>query len=190
MKQPQGLTQWPLKEGKLASFQCGGIKTNTWHQSPLLHRTASFLLTQCPLLWILEVSSEVSLRLVFVLLLLVSSVLEVCSSINKVFHEVSLSFGFSLLGFSVSTRSLVSFVMPKVHLWSLIVISFFFKVCVTRGVLCELVSGSKMSTMAHNGAGLMALNCLPMQLKLNSCGWWTTGGPLVVRRVWQNKNKL
>ena len=101
MKQPQGLTQWPFQEGKLASFQCGGIKTNTWHQSPLLHRTASFLLTQCPLLWILEVSSEVSLRLVFVLLLLlVSSVLEVCSSINKVFHEVSLSFGFSLLGSS------------------------------------------------------------------------------------------
>jgi len=104
--------------------------------------------------------------------------------INKVSHEVSLCFGFSLLGSSFNKitsficNAESSFLITHIHI-------LLFKLCVTGGevVLCELVSGSKMSTMAHNGAGLMALNCLPMQLKLNSCGWWTTGGPLVVRRV-------
>ena len=133
-KWPQkSLTQWLFKKH---IHQFPGHMTNTWHQSPLLHRP-SFLLTQCPLLWILEVSSEVSLRLV-VVLLLVSSLLEVfnqqwCSLTSSTkFLLRSLFALVSLFWVPVSTRSLVSFVMPKVHFWSPIFI-FFFSNCVSQG---------------------------------------------------------
>lgn len=178
-KQPQGLTQWPFKEGKLASFQCGGVITNTWHQSPLLHRTASFLLTQCPLLWILEVSSEVSLRLVFVLLLLVSSVLEVCSSINKVFHEVSLSFGFSLLGSSFNKitsficNAESSFLITNSH------ILLFQGVCHKGGVVWtgfrkqNEYNGTQWSRV--DGTKLFAYAAKTQLMRVVD-HWWTIGG--------------
>jgi len=73
--------------------------------------------------------------------------------INKVSHEVSLCFGFSLLGSSFN--KITSFICNAESSFLITNINILlFKGCVTRGVSCELVSGSKMSTMAHNGAGV------------------------------------
>ena len=95
--------------------------------------------------------------------------------INKVSHEVCLSFGFSLLGFSFFNK-ITSFISnaESSFLITNIIHILLFKLCVTGGVLCELVSGSKMSRMAHNGAGVDdGTNYVAsMQLKLNSCRWW------------------
>lgn len=82
----------------------------------------------------------------------------------------------SLFWVPVSTRSLVSFVMPKVHFWSLILIFFFSKVVSQGGCRVNWFQEVKWVQWHTMEQGLMALNCLPMQLKLNSCGWWTTGG--------------
>ena len=102
--------------------------------------------------------------------------------INKVSHEVSLCFGFSLLGSSFN--KITSFICNAESSFLITVIHILlFKLCVTREG--GRVSGSKlMSTMAHNGAGFDdgTNSFASMQLKLNSCGWWCG--------VWQNKNKL
>jgi len=94
--------------------------------------------------------------------------------INKVSLEVSLCFGFSLLGSSFNKitsficNAESSFLITNIHI-------LLFKLCVTREG--GRVSGSKlMSTMAHNGAGGDddgTNSFASMQLKLNSCGWWS-----------------
>jgi len=92
--------------------------------------------------------------------------------IDKVSHEVSLCFGFSLLGSSFNKitsficNAESSFLITNIHI-------LLFKLCVTwEG---GRVLGSKMmSTMAHAGAGGGddgTNSFASMQLKLNSCRW-------------------
>jgi hypothetical protein len=78
------------------------------------------------------------------------------SSINKVFHEVSLCFGFSLLGSSFN--KITSFICnaESSFLITYYIHTLLFKVCVTRGVLVVstgLRKQNEYNAMAHTGAG-------------------------------------
>ena len=177
-KWPQCLTQWPfiecIDQFPIMTWPIHSIKAPycTHHVFYLLNaRFFGF--------WRSLVKSLSDWLLLFLFSFVCSwglqSTMMLLDIINKVSHEVSLCFGFSLLGSSFNKitsficNAESSFLITNIHI-------LLFKLCVTGGevVLCELVSGSKMSTMAHKGAGFDdgTNSFASMQLKLNSCGWW------------------